>query len=151
MRTNNKKGFTIIELLVVMSIILILAGLLMGASQAAKRQAMVAKAKAMISALETAIGMYQADIGSYPATGIDKLYDGLTTSAGLSTANAANWGGPYMEFKDNDHVGNLIKDSWGNNYTYANPDTTHGGNYVDITSNGPDGTAPSADDITNWK
>ena len=152
---KRRSGFTIIELIVVMTIILILAGLITGAAQQAKQRAMIAKARSMIAALETALGMYQSDIGSYPASGIGNLYTGLTSSSGLSTAAAANWAGPYMNFQTNEVSGTNRLDSWGIAYHYTNPGaTTHNfGNYIDIWSNGPNkaDNSGASDDITNWK
>jgi prepilin-type N-terminal cleavage/methylation domain-containing protein len=49
-RANRKKGFTIIELVVVMTIILLLAGLVAAAAQTARQKAMIARTKAMIAA-----------------------------------------------------------------------------------------------------
>lgn len=152
---KRKGGFTIIELIVVMTIILILAGLITGAAQKAKERAMVAKARSMISALETSLGMYQADVGSYPPTGIGNLYTDLTSTASLSTADAANWAGPYMNFQTNEINGTNILDPWNNAYHYNNPgDTAHSfNNYIDIWSNGPDkaDNGGAGDDVSNWK
>ena len=152
---KRKGGFTIIELIVVMTIILILAGLISGAAMKAKQRAMIAKARAMISAMETALGMYQADVGNYPNSGIATLYANLTSSAGLPTAAAQNWAGPYMNFQTNevDSGGNIL-DPWSHAYHYTNPgSTTHSfQNYIEIYSNGADGTDNSGtgDDVNNW-
>ncbi len=155
---KRKGGFTIIELIVVMTIILILAGLITGAAQKAKERAMVTKARAMIAALETALGMLQADEGIYPPSGIDKLYSSLTSTANLTTygLSTVNWSGPYMNFQTNEVSGSNILDSWGSAYHYANPsDSSRSGftNYVDIWSNGPNKTDNNggSDDITNWR
>lgn len=168
---KNKKGFTLMELLVVMAIILLLAGLLMGATQKAKEQAKRAAAKAMIAGLETAVAMFQADLGGYPSgTGVAgstaNLVSCLTTNAGSYFAGAttfnlpnASWSGPYMNFKQGDVVGGTIRDPWGREYLYAGPGYNHGGGinystYVSIWSTGPngasDGIPPAGDDIGNW-
>lgn len=149
-----------VELIVVMTIILILAGLITGAAQKAKQRAMVAQAKAMISGLETALGMFQADEGDYPPSGIDKLYSALTSTANLATygLSTVNWAGPYMNFKQGDvNASNQIVDSWSHPYTYNKPGADHTGTggpnnttYLDIWSNGPDNVSGNADDATNW-
>ncbi|MDD5072776.1 MAG: type II secretion system protein GspG [Candidatus Omnitrophica bacterium] len=152
---KRKGGFTIIELIVVMTIILILAGLITGAAQKAKQQAMVAKARSMIAGLETSLGMFQADTGIYPATG--NLYSNLTSSAGLTTAQAANWAGPYMNFQTNEvnTVAGTILDPWNNAYHYANTGAAAHGfdHYIDIWSNGPNkvDNSGAGDDVTNWR
>src|SRR3989338_7943684 len=79
---NRSSGFTLIEMIVVMTIIMILAGLITGAAMKAKQRALVTQTKAMISGLETALGMFQMDIGGYPATGNASLVTNLTTLGG---------------------------------------------------------------------
>jgi general secretion pathway protein G len=159
-RANRKKGFTIIELVVVMTIILLLAGLVAAAAQTARQKAMIARTKAMIAAIETGIGMFQADLGGYPSSGNTNLYNCLVSNTGTYTIGTVtsyslpttNWSGPYMTFKDGDLTGgNTIIDAWGTALTYTNPDTSgHGGYYVDIISYGPDRVVGGTDNVTNW-
>ena len=162
---KHKSGFTIIELIVVMTIIIILAGLVTTAAQKAKQQAMVAQARAMISGVETALGMFQADLGGYPspARGNTNLVTALQTSAGFYVVGTVefplpttNWSGPYMQFKQGELNGGAVQDAWHNAFTYrAGTDHTGTGGpnyttYIDLFSNGPDGTTGTADDISNW-
>lgn len=154
---KGKKGFTIIELIVVMTIIMMLAGLVAAAAQTARQRALIARTRAMIAAIETSLGMFQSDIGGYPISGNTNLFTCLMSNTGtyfLSTnANlpSTNWAGPYMTFKDNDLTGgNTIIDAWGTAYLYTRPDATHGGSYIDIRSAGPDRAYGNADDVTNW-
>ena len=162
----NSRGFTLIEILAVMVIIMIIAGLFVGVSGPASQSAKKRKAEVMISALEVAIGMYKADTGAYPPnTGntwiIDDLKDNSTSVVG--------WGGPYMEFKREDYQGKnpaskIIVDPWGQPYNYdpktITPphDPPHNTNSFDLWSDGPDTrngmgdttTPDGKDDITNW-
>ena len=166
--TQHSRGFTMVELLTVIAIIAILAGLLMPALRKARMKAMEAKAKAMISQLEIALSMYETDFGTYPD------YDGgggayeevqwkilelLTGRNGdnqnwdLLTAHVDNnrWNGPYLDVKKDDiewtGSGNYIKDPWGNPYVVivdldGSTTTTyprHNTLGVDIYSFGPDG------------
>ncbi|MDD5424483.1 MAG: type II secretion system protein GspG [Candidatus Omnitrophica bacterium] len=154
---RGKRGFTIIELIVVMTIIMMLAGLVAGAASSARQRALIARTRSMIAAIETGLGMFQSDLGGYPTSGNTNLYNCLTTNSGtyfLSTNTnlpSTNWAGPYMIFKDSDLTsGTTIIDAWGTPLTYTRPDTTHGGNYVDIISYGPDRAAGGTDNITNW-
>ncbi len=169
---RRDKGFTIIELIVVMAIIGILAGLITVAAQTARKQALIAKAKATISSIETALGMLQADLGAYPSQDVGgtttvNLINALSTSnaniyVGTTDVaiNSANWNGPYMQFRTNEISGGSLIDPWGSNYGYNNPGSNHGtganhSSYVDIWSNGPNKTdqhtlTPPGDDITNW-
>ncbi len=170
---RRRRGFTLIELIIVMAIIGILAGLVMTAAQSAKRRATMTKARAAISGLETALGMFQLDVGAYPygaGTDNSNLVNCLTsastaftvgTGVAMTTAQVAAWSGPYMNFQANEIVGGNYVDPWGNAYSYTCPGTDHGtganySNYVDIWSNGPDGTSqpttsPPDDDVMNWR
>ncbi|MFA5335662.1 MAG: type II secretion system protein GspG [Candidatus Omnitrophota bacterium] len=160
---RGKKGFTIIELIVVMTIIMMLAGLVAGAASSARQRALVARTRSMIAAIETGLGMFQSDLGGYPNSGNTNLYTCLMTNnsvppgtyrvgaADVTVLPTSNWAGPYMIFKDNDLTGgNTIIDAWGTPLTYTSPDTSHTGSYIDITSNGPDKAAGGTDNITNW-
>lgn len=119
---NSKKirGFTLMELLTVIAIIVILIGLISPALRRAREQANEQKAKAMIASLEVAVNMYYTDIGNYPTT-LSKLMD---------TAN--NPRAPYMDNKDFD--GTNFDDPWGNDYTY-----TSATNGYTISTTTPDG------------
>jgi general secretion pathway protein G len=161
------RGLTLIELLAVMVIILILAGLFVGVGGPARESARKRKAEVMISALEVAIAMYRADTGVYPVTdagiGCANLYDRLTNTAvygPTGTAPMPGWAGPYMAFKNEDRgtigADTHIKDPWATTpltiahvYNYQTPGTNNTISF-DLWSNGPDGVSGNADDITNW-
>lgn len=162
---NRSSGFTIVELVVVMTIILILAGLITGAAQKAKERAMVAQTRAMISGLETALGMFQTDLGGYPTGTNAQLVINLTTLGGTyvivpttyTTTTVAGWSGPYMNFKQGEVVGGTVRDAWARDFHYTNPGTAHAGGpdyttYIDIYSDGPNRTdnAGGGDDVSNW-
>ncbi len=113
----TKKGFTLVELLTVIAIIAILAGMLMPTLRAARQKAKEAKARAAISALEIAISMYETDMGYYPSDGnaggnsgnaklvaalADVRYENPDRTAGPGPRYDPNWRGPYMEFKTKD-------------------------------------------------
>jgi len=172
MRNTSKQeraGFTVIELLTVLAIIGILAGLIMGAAQSARKQALIAKARASISSLETALGMFQSDFGGYPSSGNANLVNALSEGSGTYvigtqsyTLSPTDWNGPYMNFQTNEIPAGQFLDPWGNSYEYINPGTGHGiganhGSYVDIWSNGPNAidehtSSPKpGDDVTNWR
>jgi general secretion pathway protein G len=144
-RTQNKNreaGFTLIELMVVIVILGLLAGLIlprfMGESDKAKQQT----ARTQMSILETALKMYKLDNGSYPTTeqGLKSLVE-PPTSGNLPKS----WRkGGYLE------KGKVPKDPWKNEFIYVSPGSHSD---FDITSLGADGEAGGEDadkDINNW-
>ncbi len=160
------QALTLIELLAVMVIILIIAGMFVGVSGPASKSAKKRKAEVMISALEVAIGMYKADTGLYPpsdtADGIGttaKLNDYLSTGGTNSGVTpATGWSGPYMEFKQGDisQTNWTIIDPWGNSYLYDPKTTTHTPTHntasFDLWSTGPGGTDANGTiyKLNNW-
>lgn len=143
----NNKSFTLMELLVVMAIIAILAGMAVGGAQMARKRGAVTKVKAAIAALEAAVDMYEMDMGEYPAAENASLVQALTDTGNPEP----DWNGPYMRFKEKDLENGEYIDAWGNPYVYINPGT-HNEQYYDIYSYGPDGQDDQGDgdDINNW-
>lgn len=132
-----QRGFTLLELLVVMVIIGLLAGYVGPKyfSQIGKSE--VKAARAQIDALGKALEQYRLDTGKYPS--------GEEGLAALVTrpASEAKWDGPYLAKK-------VPLDPWGNPYVYKYPGE-HGD--YDLVSNGKDGQPGGegeAADITNW-
>lgn len=134
---SASRGFTLLELLVVMVIIGLLAGLVAPRyfAQVGKSQTKVAKAQ--IDSLEKALDQYRLDVGHYPST-----EEGLQALV-AAPSGEANWAGPYLRKA-------IPADPWGHPYVYANPGT-HGD--YDLLSYGKDGreggTGEDAD-IVNW-
>ncbi|OQX02582.1 MAG: type II secretion system protein GspG [Desulfobacteraceae bacterium IS3] len=139
----NSRGFTLIELMVVIVILGILATLIVPNIMDAPDEAKQAKAKVDISAVETALKMYKLHNGTYPTTeqGLLALVEAPTTGQ-----LPKNWKeGGYLE------KGKLPKDPWGNDYIYLSPGL-HG--EYDITSYGADGVPEGEGknkDINNWE
>jgi general secretion pathway protein G len=131
----DKKGFTLVELMLVVIIIGILVAMVVPRMAGRSEQARAAVAKADIEMnIATALRLYELDNGNYPSTdeGLDVL---LTAPSG-----AKNWKGPYLEKKP--------VDPWGNPYQYKCPGTHRPSDY-DLYSLGKDGSE-SADDVVNW-
>jgi general secretion pathway protein G len=142
-RLNNRGGFTLIEIMVVIVILAMLAALvgpkLMGRTDDAK----VTDAHVQIKNIETALKFYKLDNGSYPSTeqGLGALV--AKPTVGLIPKNYKDGG--YLESKK------VPKDPWGNDYLYVSPGE-HGD--YDLFSYGADG-AKGGDgknaDITSWE
>ncbi len=134
-RTN--RGFTLIEIMVVVVILGILASVVVPRIMDNPDKARVAKARTDIKALESALDIYRLDNFAYPSTdqGLEALIN--------KPEDAPNW-------KSGGYVKKLNKDPWGNDYLYLSP-----GEYgeIDIYSLGadgaPGGSGPNAD-IGSW-
>jgi len=117
------KGFTLLELLVVVVILGLLAGYVAPRyfSQIGKSEVQVAKAQ--IDSFEKALDLYRIDVSSYPSTeqGLQALVEKPT--------GATNWSGPYLKKT-------VPLDPWGHPYVYRAPGEKR---EYDIVSYGRDG------------
>jgi general secretion pathway protein G len=133
-RRKSERGVTLIEMLVVITIIGLISGLVavnvIRQGENAKKQI----AKTQIGSFTNALGIYKLDTGSYPTTA-----QGLQALR-VKPGEMPNWAGPYLP-KD------VPLDPWGRPYDYKYPGD-HGED-PDIISVGPDGQ-PGADDIVSW-
>ncbi|HEY6871897.1 MAG TPA: type II secretion system major pseudopilin GspG [Geobacteraceae bacterium] len=139
---RNNRGFTLIEIMVVIVILALLAALvaprIMGRSDDAK----IADAKVQIRNIESALKLYKLDNGGYPSTeqGLQALIE--KPAAGQIPKNYKAEG--YLESKK------LPKDPWGNDYLYISPGE-HGD--YDLCSYGADGVKGGEGkdaDICSW-
>ncbi|TXI23483.1 MAG: type II secretion system protein GspG [Roseateles sp.] len=134
---SSRRGFTLLELLVVMVIIGLLAGYVGPKFFGQIGKSEVKAAKAQLDALQKALDQYRLDVGRYPST--DQGLAVLVTKP----ADEPKWGGPYLSKA-------LPKDPWGNDYQYRSPGE-HG--EYDVYSFGRDGR-PGGEgedaDITSW-
>ncbi len=140
---RKQAGFTLIELMVVVVILAILAGLIIPRFMGETDKAKQAKAKIQIESLESALKMYKLDNGSYPTTeqGLKALVE--TPTVGNLPKNWRQGG--YLE------KGKVPKDPWDSEYVYVCPGS-HGD--FDLSSLGADGE-PGGEgvdkDINNWE
>ena len=124
--TRRLNAFTLVELLLVLTILAILAGIVLPRMTGSTERARVTAAQTQISTLGTALGAYEVDNGSYP-----RGREGLQALMQKSR-DAGNWHGPYME-KD------IPLDPWGHPYVYECPGKRNPSGY-DLYATGPDGT-----------
>jgi general secretion pathway protein G len=143
MRFNQARagrGFSLIEILVVVVIIGILAAVIVPRVMDEPDRARVAKAKQDVQALVTALNMYRLDNFNYPSTeqGLEAL---VRRPSGQP--EAPNW-------KQGGYIDGLPRDPWGRDYQYLNPGV-HG--EIDVWSFGANGM-PGGDginaEIGNW-
>ena len=137
MSTQRQRGFTLLEIMVVIVILGILASLVVPNLMGNKEQADRQKAVSDIVALDNALDMYKLDNSRYP-----------TTEQGLEALVTKPQGDPApRNYKDDGYIKRLPQDPWGNNYQLMSPGE-HG--KIDVFSLGLDGEAGTADDIGNW-
>lgn len=129
-----KKGFTLIELMLVVIIIGVLSAMIMPKLSGRSEQARIQAAKTDISAnLSLVLDLYEMDMGSFPES-----LEYLTARP----ASGDNWKGPYIKKKP--------LDPWGRSYMYKFPGEHNAGSY-DLYSLGKDGQPGTEDDIKNWE
>ncbi len=142
-RKKKDKGFTLIEILIVIVILSILVWQLAPRIMGKPEEAKQLKARMDIGALETALKLYKLDNGVYPSTeqGLEALVEAPTVGQ-----LPKKWReGGYLEKRK------VPKDPWENEYVYLSPGL-HGD--FDLSSYGADGE-PGGEgndqDINNWE
>ena len=139
-RLPSARGFTLIEVMIVIVILGVLAALIVPKVIGRPDEARVVAAKQDVSSLMQALKLYRLDNHRYPTT--DQSLDALVSKPTIAPV-PPNWkSGGYLE--------RLPKDPWGNNYLYLNPGV-HG--EIDVYSLGADGAAGGEGvdaDIGSW-
>ena len=134
---RSRRGFTLVELLLVLVILGILASLVLPKFTGRTEQARVTAAQTQISTFGTALDAFEVDTGSYP-----RGQDGLNQLV-AAPADVPNWRGPYLKSE-------IPLDPWGRAYIYEFPGRINPSGY-DLRSMGPDGQPNTADDIVNGR
>ena len=135
-----EKGFTLVEILLVVVIITVLAAMVVPNLAGRGEDARKSAARADIEAnLSMALDMYELDNGRYPTTsqGLEALL-----SKPSSSPTPKNWNGPYLETEP--------LDPWKIEYAFKSPGANNTSSY-DLYSFGPDGIENNKDDIKNWE
>lgn len=137
-RRRNHAGFTLMEVLLVLVILVVLGAIVVPMVTGIGESANVKAATVQVDALERTIDMYKFETKQFPATLDDLVNEPNDPKV------AKNWSGPYIK------ANKELIDPWDNPYKYEAKGKKNSGGY-DIWSTGPDGQDGTADDIGNWK
>lgn len=141
LQRNRSRGFTLIEIMVVVVIIGLLAAFIVPRVMDRVDEARVTKVKADLQAIETALAMYRLDTARLP-----------TSQQGLSALVRKPEDPTLRNWRSGGYMARVSADPWGNEYRYRQPGTR--GAEFDLYSLGPDGLEGSPetdeDNIGNW-
>jgi len=137
-RNSTKKAFTIIELMVTITIMAILATLVAPKFMNNLESAKVKTTKSQLEMFSTALDSFNLDTGRYP-----------TTSEGLKvlwtkSRDIKGYDGPYM-----DKPADI--DAWGNPYIYKKTSDDHGYNIISYGKDGKEGGDDRNKDLSSWE
>ena len=136
---RNGKGFTLVEIMVVVVILGILAVLIVPRVLGRSDEARMAAAKHDIAALSQSLKLYKLDNGRYPSN--EQGLQALVSKPG-SAPVPTNWK-PYLD--------KLPKDPWGNTYMYLNPGVNGEIDVFSLGADGQPGGTGADSDIGSWQ
>lgn len=138
---RNRKGFTLLEILLVVGLLALLASFAIPALVGQGEEAKKDMARAAVGAngpISGAIKLFKFQTGTYP----EKLMDLIEKPSDDDVAE--KWKGPYIENEEG------LKDPWGEDFEYKAEGDKNEGKF-DLWSRGPDMKSGTDDDIGNWK
>lgn len=134
---RTQGGFTLLELLVVLVVLGLLAGIVAPKYFAQLGRSEVKVAKAQIEGLSKALDLYRLEVGHYPST--EQGLQALVTAP----ADEPRWTGPYLQKK-------LPLDPWGHNYSYRYPGENSEYDLLSMGKDGQPGGEGENAEVTNW-
>ena len=135
---HSQRGFTLLEIMVVLAIIGLLVSLAIANLDKIFGDAKVTTAQLFVKqSIRVPLTSYRMHLGDFPSTS-----EGLQALLTAPPAKADRWRGPYLQ------EGKMPLDPWGRPYQYRCPGT-HNKDTYDLFSFGPDGIE-SEDDVKNW-
>ena len=142
---RSKRGFTLLEILIVVAILALLAAFVVPSlwtrSEKAKKS-MAAAAVGRNGPIAAGLNQYRLDVGMYPET--DDGLEALFKCPSHIDEEDKIWDGPYL-----DGTPEELRDAWGKEYVYECPGKFNENGY-DLSSKGKDGEEDTEDDIKNW-
>ena len=135
LRTSRHDGMTLIEIMIVISILGLLIAIVGVNVIQNLQEGRIGAAGTQIKSFETAMKLYNRDCGKFPSTA--EGLNALITRPG----NCPRWK-PYLDQQV------IPVDPWGNPYEYFHPGTH--GQELEIISKGPDGNLNTQDDVVSW-
>lgn len=138
---DRSRGFTLMEMLLVLAILVLLMALVGPRILGTQRKSDISATKTQIGMLKAALERYALDLKTFPSTedGLPALIEPPAKGEGES-----RWDGPYVD------ADAIPADPWGHPYQYEYPPSHGKRNFPDIWSWGPDGEDGTEDDVTNW-
>lgn len=147
-RRRRKPGFTLVELMVVLAILVLLVAMVGPRLLGTQKKADVKATIQQIANLEACLNHYAIELRTFPSTekGLKSLMEKPSESSEMGTGGGGSaWAGPYID------ADALPLDPWGNPYQYEFPPTKgKRTDFPNIWSTGPDGEDNTEDDIKNW-
>jgi general secretion pathway protein G len=137
-RRRSEGGFTLIEILVVITIIALIMSLVGPRVLNYLGESKVKAAKIQIQSFGSALDLFNLDTGRYPTSG-----EGLTALV-QSPGSIPAWNGPYLK------GGVVPNDPWGNPYVYRSPGEHGPYDIMSYGSDGKEGGTGTAADIVSW-
>ena len=138
-RKRSERGYTLVEILVVITIIGLLMSLVGPRVLNYLTESKVKAARIQIQSFTSALDLFYLDAGRYPTSS-----EGLSVLVARPGAGVAVWNGPYLK-------GGLVpNDPWGKPYVYRSPGEHGAYDLVSLGSDGQEGGTGTAADITSW-
>jgi general secretion pathway protein G len=136
---HGERGFTLVEILVVITIIGLIMALVGPRVLNYLAESKVKAAKIQIESLSSALDLFYIDVGRYPTTS-----EGLTALS-QPPGGIQSWNGPYLR------SGTVPNDPWGHSYVYRSPGEHGSFDIVSHGAHGVEGAADTASDIVSWQ